>query len=72
MIRFGNAMFLLFSSMLSGCSVLAVADAAVTVAATTVKVGATVVGTSVEIAGAGVRAMLPEDAPPEAPHPSVP
>ena len=34
---------------LSGCSVLAVADAAVTVVATTVSVGATVVGTAVDV-----------------------
>jgi len=42
---------------MSGCAVVAVADAAVTVVATTVKVGATVVGTTVDVAAAGVRAV---------------
>ena len=41
-------------SLTSGCAVVAVADAAVTVVATTVKVGAKVVG-------AGVEAVLPDD-----------
>ncbi|HQU80345.1 MAG TPA: hypothetical protein PLU47_12875 [Azonexus sp.] len=41
---------------MSGCAVVAVADAAVTVVATTVKVGATVVGTTVDVAAAGVKA----------------
>jgi hypothetical protein len=39
----------------SGCAVVAVADAAVSVVTTTVKVGATVVGTTVDVAAAGVR-----------------
>ncbi len=39
----------------SGCAVIAVADAAVTVVATTVKVGATVVGTTVDVAAEGVK-----------------
>ena len=43
--------------MLSGCMVIAVADAAVTVVATTVKVGAAVVGTTVDVAAAGVKAV---------------
>lgn len=42
---------------MSGCAVVAVADAAVTVVATTVKVGATVVGTTVDVAAAGVKAV---------------
>ena len=42
---------------LGGCSVVAVADAAVSVAATTVKVGATVVETTVDVAAAGVKAV---------------
>ena len=42
------------ASMMGGCAVFAVADAAVTVVATTVKVGAKVVG-------AGVEAVLPDD-----------
>lgn len=45
----------------SGCSVVAVADAAVTVVATTVKVGATVVETTVDVAAAGVKAVAGSD-----------
>lgn len=40
----------------SGCAIVAVADAAVTVVATTVKVGAAVVETTVDVATAGVKA----------------
>ena len=47
----------LFSLLCSACSVIAVADAAVTVVATGVKVGATVVGTTVDVAAAGVKAV---------------
>jgi hypothetical protein len=43
---------------LSSCSVLAVADAAGTVAATTVKVGAKVIGTTVDVAASGVKAVV--------------
>lgn len=46
----------LLFSLVSGCAVVAVADAAVTVVATTVKVGAAVVGTTVDVAAAGVKA----------------
>jgi len=46
---------------ISGCAVVAVADAAVTVVATTVKVGAVVVGTTVDVAAAGVRAVAGSD-----------
>ncbi len=46
---------------MTACSVIAVADAAVTVAATTVKVGATVVGTTVDVAAAGVKAVVGSD-----------
>jgi hypothetical protein len=42
---------------LSGCSVIAVADAAVSVVATGVSVGATVVGTTVDVAATGVKAL---------------
>lgn len=42
----------------TGCAVVAVADAAVTVVATTVKVGATVVETTVDVAAAGVNAAV--------------
>jgi hypothetical protein len=45
----------------SGCAVVAVADAAVTVVATTVKVGATVVETTVDVATAGVKAVAGSD-----------
>ncbi len=45
----------------SGCAVVAVADAAVTVVSTTVKVGATVVGTTVDVGAAGVRAVVGKD-----------
>ena len=48
---------LLVSILCSGCAVVAVADAAVTVVATTVKVGAMVVGGAVEVGAAGVRAV---------------
>lgn len=46
---------------LSGCSVLSVADAAVTVVSTTVSVGATVVGTAVDVTAAGVKAVAGVD-----------
>lgn len=49
------------ASLCSGCAVVAVADAAVTVVATTVKVGATVVGTTVDVAAAGVKAVAGGD-----------
>jgi hypothetical protein len=42
----------------SGCAVVTVADAAVSVVATTVKVGATVVGTAVDVTAAGVKAVV--------------
>jgi hypothetical protein len=45
----------------SGCAVVAVADAAVTVVATTVSVGATVVGTAVDVTAAGVKAVVGSD-----------
>lgn len=45
----------------TGCAVVAVADAAVTVVSTTVKVGATVVGTTVDVGAAGVRAVVSKD-----------
>lgn len=44
------------SLLCSGCAVVAVADAAVTVAVTTVKVAATVAETTVDVAAAGVKA----------------
>ena len=51
-------LLLVFIPVLCGaCSVVAVADAAVTVVATTVKVGATVVGATVDVAAAGVKAV---------------
>lgn len=48
---------LLATGLCSGCAVVAVADAAVTVVATTVKVGATVVGAAVDVTAAGVKAV---------------
>lgn len=48
---------LLLSLSCTGCAVVTVADAAVTVVATTVKVGATVVETTVDVAAAGVKAV---------------
>lgn len=46
---------------LSGCAVVAVADAAVTVVATTVKIGAKTVGAAVDVTAAGVRAVTSSD-----------
>ncbi|MDB5808062.1 MAG: hypothetical protein JWN94_184 [Betaproteobacteria bacterium] len=46
---------------LSGCAVVAVTDAAVTVGATVVKAGASVVGATVDVARAGVRAVTGGD-----------
>nr|MBL8410812.1 hypothetical protein [Dechloromonas sp.] len=54
-------LLLLLPLMFSGCAVVAVADAVVTVAVTTVKVGATVVETTVDVAAAGVRAVAGSD-----------
>ncbi|GGX90853.1 hypothetical protein GCM10011290_18220 [Vogesella alkaliphila] len=51
---------------LTGCAVITVADAAVTVVATTVKVGATVVGAAVDVTAAGVRAATRDDEPEQA------
>jgi hypothetical protein len=51
----------LFPFLCSGCAVVAVADAAVTVVSTTVSVGATVVGTTVDVAAAGVEAVAGSD-----------
>lgn len=47
----------LLSLFCTGCAVVAVADAALTVVATTVKVGAKVVETTVDVAAAGVKAV---------------
>jgi len=55
------SLFVICLGCASGCSVIAVADAAVTVAATAVKVGATVVGTTVDVAAAGVNAVIGSD-----------
>jgi hypothetical protein len=51
------ALVALLSLLCSGCAVVTVADAAVTVVATTVKVGATVVETAVDVTAAGVKAV---------------
>ena len=50
-----GALLAMFASLMSGCAVVAVTDAAVTVAATAVKAGANVVGAGVDAARAGVR-----------------
>lgn len=55
-------LFCLTASLtLSGCAAIAVADAAVTVVATGVKVGAAVVETTVDVAAAGVQAVVGSD-----------
>ena len=59
------ALILSLLDCLPGCSVLAVADGAVTVVATTVSVGATVVGTAVDVTAAGVKAVAGSDDEPE-------
>lgn len=52
----GVMLLLGLGSGMSGCAVVAVADAAVTVGATAVKAGAAVVGTAVDVTSAAVRA----------------
>ena len=47
----------LLSFLCSACSVVAVADAAVSVVAATVKVAATVVETTVDVAASGIKAV---------------
>ena len=51
----------LLAILCSGCAVVAVADAAITVVATTVKVGAAVVETTVDVAATGVKAATGSD-----------
>lgn len=51
----------LAATCLSGCAVVTVADAAVSVVATGVKAGAAVVGTAVDVTTAGVRAVAGSD-----------
>lgn len=48
----------LLSFCCTGCAVVTVADAAVSVVATTVKAGATVVGATVDVAASGVKAVV--------------
>jgi hypothetical protein len=57
----GVALLAFFAGSLSGCAVVAVADAAATVGATVVKAGANVVGATVDVARAGVRAVTGGD-----------
>jgi hypothetical protein len=54
-------LLLLFPLLASGCAVVAIADAAVTVTATTIKIGAMVVETAVDITAAGVKAAVGTD-----------
>ncbi|MBF0135838.1 MAG: hypothetical protein H7833_12850 [Magnetococcus sp. DMHC-1] len=51
------AAVLFLALFLSGCAVMAVTDAAVTVASTAVGAGAKVVGTTVDVATSGVKAI---------------
>jgi hypothetical protein len=51
----------LLAFVCNGCAVVAVAGAAVTVVATGVKVGAAVVETTVDVAAAGVKAVVGDD-----------
>jgi len=55
------ALLALLPLLCSGCAVVTVADAAVSVVATTVKVGATVVETAVDVTAAGVKAVVGSD-----------
>lgn len=48
-------------SILPGCAVVSVADAAISVTATAVKAGASVVGAGVDVASAGVKAVVGSD-----------
>ena len=56
-----RAIFLVIPLLCSGCAVVAVADAAVSVTATAVKAGAAVVGTAVDVTAAGVKAVVGTD-----------
>ena len=51
------AMLAISAFSVGGCAVVAVTDAAVSVAATTVKVGANVVGTASDVVRGGVRVL---------------
>jgi hypothetical protein len=53
----GLLLAILLSLLCSGCAVVAVAGAAVTVVATTVEVAATVVETTVDVAASGMKAV---------------
>ena len=55
------ALVTLLPLLCSGCAVVTVADAAVSVVATTVKVGATVVETAVDVTAAEVKAAVGSD-----------
>ena len=52
-----SVLILVLPLFCTGCAVVTVTDAAVTVAATAVKAGATVVETTVDVASAGVKAV---------------
>jgi hypothetical protein len=52
------ALVTLLPLLCSGCAVVTVADAAVTVVATTVNVGTTVVGTALDVTAAEVKAVV--------------
>ena len=55
------ALVTLLPLLCSGCAVVTVADAAVSVVATTIKVGATVVETAVDVTATGVKAVAGSD-----------
>jgi len=59
--RSSLAAIAMFSLTLTGCSVIAVADAAVATGATVVSAGASVVGAAVNVAAAGVKAVVKPD-----------
>ena len=48
-------------ALCTGCAVVTIADAAVTVVSTTVKVGAAVVETTVDVGAAGVKTLVGAD-----------
>ena len=56
----GTCIGALIGGFTSGCTVMAVTDAAVSVATTTVKVAADVVGAGADVVRAGVKAVTPD------------
>jgi hypothetical protein len=52
------AFLVLLSFLCTGCAVVSVVDAAVTVVSTSVSFGATVVGTTLDVTAAGVKSVV--------------